>query len=109
MSPARWLRGEMIFPVADSVQIASTRLRRGSDQPLYRRLRALLSKRDVDQQAGSDLGHPRQPGSVEPAGIKLAKDDFGLKTADAPLALGFTLELSPGDALRPSQRVGGRP
>jgi len=37
--------------VADIVPAASTRLLRGSDEPLFQRLRALLSERDVDPQA----------------------------------------------------------
>ena len=36
--------------VTESVPTASTRLLRGSDEPLFRRLRALLSERDVDPQ-----------------------------------------------------------
>lgn len=34
--------------MTESVPIASTRLLRGSDAPLFRRLRALLAERDVD-------------------------------------------------------------
>jgi hypothetical protein len=36
------------LPVADSVPAASTRLLRGSDEPLYQRLRVLLAERDVN-------------------------------------------------------------
>ncbi len=36
------------LPVTESAQVASTRLLRGSDQPLYQCLRALVSERDVD-------------------------------------------------------------
>jgi len=38
------------LPVAESVPTASTRLLRGSDEPLFQRLRALLTERDVDSQ-----------------------------------------------------------
>jgi hypothetical protein len=38
------------LPVAESVPTVSTRLLRGSDEPLFQRLRALLSERDVDPQ-----------------------------------------------------------
>lgn len=36
--------------MAESVPITSTRLLRGSDEPLFRRLRALLSEREVNPQ-----------------------------------------------------------
>lgn len=36
--------------MAQSVTVASTRLLRGSDEPLFRRLRALLAEREVDPQ-----------------------------------------------------------
>jgi hypothetical protein len=36
------------LPVTESVPTAFTRLLRGSDEPLFQRLRALLSDRDVD-------------------------------------------------------------
>ena len=39
------------LPMAESVPAASTRLLRGSDEPLFQRLRALLSERDVDPQS----------------------------------------------------------
>jgi hypothetical protein len=37
-------------PVSESVPTASTGLLRGSDEPLFQRLRALLTERDVDPQ-----------------------------------------------------------
>jgi hypothetical protein len=40
----------VIGPVTEGVPAASTRLLRGSDEPLFQRLRVLLSERDVDPQ-----------------------------------------------------------
>jgi hypothetical protein len=39
------------MPVAESAPTASTRLPRGSDDPLFQRLRALLRERDVNPQS----------------------------------------------------------
>ena len=50
MRASAWSPGDNLR-VAESVPAASTRLLRGSDEPLFQRLRVLLAERHVDPQA----------------------------------------------------------